>query len=113
LADASSLNLKATPSAGWQFSHWTICGTQASHGDSPTNWSPTDNPYNVNHGYGDIYRYQAIFTPVGTTASPTPTPTSSTGGIGGMSTETWIIIGLIVVIVVILIGFGIYATKRR
>jgi hypothetical protein len=72
LEDATAFNLTAMPSNGWQFSHWTICGTNASHG-APVNWDPTDNPYNVNHGYGDVYRYQAIFTP--TSSSPSPSPT--------------------------------------
>jgi hypothetical protein len=111
LADASSLSLKATASSGWQFSHWTICGTQASHGDAPTNWSPTDNPYVVDHGYSDVYRYQAIFVPVGA-EQPTPTPTPG-GTVGGMSTETWIIIALVIVIIVMLVGFGLFLAKRK
>ncbi len=112
LADATSLNLKATPSNGWTFSHWTICGTQTSHGNAPTNWDPTDNPYNVNHGYGDVYRYQAVFTPVGS-VEPTPSPSISGGTLGGMSNDTWIIIGLVIVIIAILIGFGVYAARRK
>ncbi len=115
LADATAFNLKATANSGWQFSHWTICGTNASHGTTPVNWDPTDNPYNVNHGYGDTYRYQAVFTPVGSTQSPTPTPTSSTtaGTVAGMSSDQWIIIVLVVVIVVVLIAFGVYAARRK
>jgi HRD ubiquitin ligase complex, ER membrane component len=72
LADASAFNLTAMASAGWQFSHWTICGTNASHGAAPVNWTPTDNPYNVNHGYGDTYRYQAVFTPTSSSTNPSP-----------------------------------------
>jgi hypothetical protein len=115
LADASAFDLTAMPSSGWQFSHWTICGTNASHGTAPVNWDPTDNPYNVNHGYGDIYRYQAVFTPIGSTTTPTSTPTATPGGgtVAGMDTNTVIIIGLVVVIVVILIAFGVYAARRR
>lgn len=74
LADASNFNLYAIPNAGWQFSHWTICGTNASHGATPVNWTPTDNPYNVNHGYGDTYRYQAVFVPT-SSSGPSPSPT--------------------------------------
>lgn len=114
LANAEALNLVAMPNNGWQFSHWTICGPNASHGAAPVNWTPTNNPYNVNHGYGDTYRYQAVFTPVGSTVAPSPTPTpTSIGGMGGLSNEMWIIIGLVVVIVVILVGFGVYAGRRR
>lgn len=113
MANAEALDLTAMPSNGWQFSHWTIYGVDTGHGAAPANFNPTDNPYNVNHGYGATYSYQAIFVPVGSTEpTPTPTPTPAET-IGGMSTETWIIIALIVVIVVILIGFGIYASRSK
>ena len=111
LANAEAFNLMAMPYNGWQFSHWTIYGVDTGHGSSPANWNPTDNPYNVNHGYGATYSYQAVFTPVGST-EPTPTPTPSGTG-AGMSTETWIIIGLVVVIIVILVAFGLYAAKKK
>ena len=115
LADATAFDLTAKASSGWQFSHWTICGTNTSHGSAPVNWNPTNNPYNVNHGYGDTYRYQAVFTPIGSTEpTPAPSATPTSGGtIGGMSNETWIIIGLVVVIVVILIAFGVFASRRK
>lgn len=71
LADATAFNLTAMASNGWQFSHWTISGANTSHGSAPVNWTPTDNPYNVNHGYGATYRYQAVFAPIG---SPGPSP---------------------------------------
>jgi hypothetical protein len=32
---------------------------------------PTENPYNVNHGYGNMFSYQTVFAPSGTT-EPTP-----------------------------------------
>lgn len=111
MANAEAFNLTAMPYTGWQFSHWTIYGIDAGHGSSPANWNPTDNPYNVNHGYSATYSYQAVFIPIGTT-EPTPTPTPG-GTIGGMSTETWIITGLVVVIIIILIVFGIYAAKKK
>jgi hypothetical protein len=115
LENAENLNLVAMPDEGWEFSHWTICGNPTPHGTEPINWTPTDNPYNVNHGYGDTYRYQAVFTPIGSSDQPTPTPTSNnTGGsMAGLSNEMWIIIALVVVIIVILIGFGVYASRRR
>jgi hypothetical protein len=111
LADAANFNLQATAQSGWQFSHWTICGTITSHGNSPVNLTPTDNPYNVNHGYGSTYYYQAVFVPIGT-SNATPAPTTSAVA-GGMSNETLIIIGLAIVIVVILIGFGVYIAKLK
>jgi hypothetical protein len=112
--NAANVNLTAMANSGWQFSHWTICGTNTNHGGAPTNWAPTDNPYNVNHGYGYTYYYQAIFTPAGS-SEPTPTPTQgTTGGImGGISTETVIIIGLVIVIVVILAAFGVMMMKKN
>ena len=114
LADASHYNIQAVPNSGWQFSHWTICGTNAIHGSSPVNWNPTDNPYNVNHGYGDVYRYQAVFVPIGSSTEPTPTPTSTTAGtVGGMSNEMLIIIGLAVVIVFLLIALAVVYAGRR
>jgi hypothetical protein len=72
LANATSLNLNATPNSGWQFSHWVISGDITSHGTSPLNLEPTDNPYNVNHGYGATYYYQPVFTQ---TNAPSPSPT--------------------------------------
>jgi hypothetical protein len=72
--NASSLNLKATASSGWQFSHWVISGVMTSHGSSPVNLEPTDNPYNVNHGYGATYNYQPVFTQT-SSSSPGPSPT--------------------------------------
>jgi hypothetical protein len=44
---------------------------------------PTDNPYNVNHGYGNMFSYQAVFTPSGTTESTPSAPEfSSAAAIG-------------------------------
>ncbi len=95
LANAENLDLTAMPNNGWKFSHWTIYGVDTGHGAAPANFNPTDNPYNVNHGYGATFSYQAIFVPVGST-EPTQTPTSTpTENNGGMSFETWIIIALL------------------
>ncbi len=74
LADATQTNIQAMPDNGWTFSHWVISGstiTNASHGSAPLNLEPTDNPYNINHGYGQIYYYQPVFTQ---SSSPTPSP---------------------------------------
>ncbi len=113
--NATNLMLTATATSGWQFSHWTICGTSTNHGGAPADWAPTANPYNVNHGYGYTYYYQAVFTPTGST-EPTPvgaTPTPNGGTVGGLSMEMVIIIALVVVIVIILIAFGVFAMRRN
>jgi hypothetical protein len=115
LGNAENLMLTATAQSGWQFSHWTICGTSTNHGGAPANWAPTANPYNVNHGYGYTYYYQAVFTKTGST-EPTPvgaTPTPTSGTVGGLSMEMLIIIALVVVIVIILIAFGVFAMRRN
>ncbi len=72
MADATSLMLTATPESGWVFSHWVISGPNLSHGGYPYTATPTDNPYTVDHGYGNTFSYQPVFTPEGTT-EPTPT----------------------------------------
>ena len=115
LENATSLILTATPSSGWQFSHWVISGTPMNHGVYSFTAVPTDNPYNVNHGYGNTYSYQPVFIPTGSTV-PTPTggaTATPTGTLGGLTTDTAIIIGLVVVIIVILIAFGVYASRRK
>ena len=53
LADATSLQLQAMPDSGWVFSHWVIAGPNLSHGGYPYTAKPTDNPYTVDHGYGN------------------------------------------------------------
>ncbi len=114
LTNATSFNLQATAASGWQFSHWIIYGPNLSHGGYPYTATPTDNPYNVNHGYGNRYDYQAVFVPTGST-EPTPSggPTTGPGGMAGLSTETWIIIALVIVIIIILIGFGVYEMRKK
>ena len=115
--NASSLMLTATPDSGFQFSHWVISGSPliGAHGNYSFTDVPTDNPYNVNHGYGNTYNYQPVFIPTGSTV-PTPTggatPTPS-GTVGGLSMDSWIIIALVAVIIVILIAFAVFASRRR
>jgi Divergent InlB B-repeat domain len=113
LTNAVSFNLQATANSGWTFSHWVISGPNLSHGGYPYTATPTENPYNVNHGYGNRYDYQAVFVPTGST-EPTPSggPTAAPGP-GGLSNEMWIIIVLVIVIVVILIGFGVFAMRKK
>jgi hypothetical protein len=112
---ASSLNLTATPASGWTFSHWVIGGPNLSHGGYPFTATPTDNPYNVNHGYGATYSYQPVFTPTGVT-EPTPvgqTPAPTAKGSSGLTSDQGIEIGLVVVIIVILIAFGVFAMRKK
>jgi hypothetical protein len=98
LADATSLQLQAMPDSGWVFSHWVIAGPNLSHGGYPYTAQPTDNPYTVDHGYGNRFSYQAVFTPEGTTV-PTPTiPEFST---------------IIVALALVAIAFGTYTVRRR
>lgn len=114
LENAKQLMLTATANSGYQFSHWTISGASTDHGGAPLNLTPTDNPYAVDHGYGYTYNYQAVFVPTGQ-ATPTPqgaTPTPAPG-MGGLTNDQWIIIGLVIVIVVVLIAFGVYAMKKK
>lgn len=101
LADATSLLLTATPSSGWTFSHWVIEGPNLSHGGYPYTAMPTDNPYNVNHGYGNMFSYQAVFTPTGTT-EPTPSVPefSSVAAIG-------------VALVLVAVAFGTITYRRK
>jgi hypothetical protein len=116
LADAEALLLSATPQSGFEFSHWVISGDSTDHGGAPLNLQPTDNPYNVHHGYGYKYNYQPVFFPTGETV-PTPTngasPTPTDGGIAGLSMEWIIIVALVVIIVIMLVAFGAILSKRR
>ena len=98
LSDATSLKLQAMPNSGWVFSHWVIEGPNLSHGGYPYTAQPTDNPYTVDHGYGNRFSYQPVFTPEGTTV-PTPTiPEFST---------------IIVALALVAIAFGTYTVRRR
>jgi hypothetical protein len=73
--NATAFNITAMPDNGWTFSHWVISGnTNVTHGGAPFTTEPTDNPYNVNHGYGETYYYQPVFTTEGASESPGPTP---------------------------------------
>ena len=100
LTNASSFNLTATPLSGWQFSHWIISGSTTNHGGAPVNLVPTDNPYNVNHGYGYTYNYQPVFNPTGTT-EPTPIPEFSS------------VATIVVALGLVAVAFGTYAYRRK
>jgi hypothetical protein len=101
LADAHSFDLRAIPESGWTFSHWVISGPNLSHGGYPYTATPTDNPYNVNHGYGNRFVYQAVFVPTGTT-EPTPSVPefSSAAAIG-------------VALVLVAVAFGTITYRRK
>jgi Divergent InlB B-repeat domain len=101
LADATELNLTATPLSGWAFSHWVIYGPNLSHGGYPFTATPTDNPYNVNHGYGNTFSYQPVFVPEGTTE---PTPTVP---------EFSAIATIAIALALVAIAFGTIAYKRK
>ncbi len=114
LADATQFYITAVPSDGWQFSQWVISGFpyDTEHGGDPFTGVRTENPYLIDHGYGNRYDYQPVFTLIGG-ATPSPTAPGGGGVIGGLSTETLLIIALVVVIIIILIGFAVYAARRR
>ena len=99
LNNAANLDLKATPATGFVFDHWVIGGSPTGHGAYTYTNTPTDNPYNVNHGYGNTYSYQPVFR---LTSSPSPT-------IPEFSNVAAIIIALALVAV----AFGTYAYKRK
>ena len=101
LANAASLDLTATPDSGFVFDHWVIAGTPMNgHGGYSFTDTPTNNPYNVNHGYGNTYSYEAVFSPVSTSSSPT---------INEFSSATAILMAAILV----LVAFGTYAFTKR
>ena len=81
LADATNMKITATANSGWQFSHWTISGAPTTHGGYPADFTPTDNPYTVGHGYGYTYYYQPVFDQVGSPgSSSSASPSSSPAG---------------------------------
>ena len=116
MASATNFNLQAKAATGWQFSHWVIEGPNLSHGGYPFTATPTENPYNINHGYGNTFSYQAVFEPIG---APTPTPGGGGGGGGGSTAvgasmiDIAIIIVLVVVIVIVLIAFAVYSSRKK
>ena len=101
LANLTSLLLTATPASGWTFSYWVIGGPNLSHGGYPFTATPTDNPYTVNHGYGNMFSYQPVFTPIGTT---TPTPTVP---------EFSSVATIVAALALVAIALGTYAYRRK
>ncbi len=101
LANATSLDLTAIPNNGWQFDNWVIGGTPMNdHGSYSYTATPTNNPYNVDHGYGNTYSYEAVFSPVGTSTSPTVNEFSSAAAI-------------FTAMALVIVAFGTYAYTRK
>jgi hypothetical protein len=79
--NATAFNITAMPDNGWTFSHWVISGqTNTTHGGYPFTTEPTDNPYNINHGYGYTYYYQPVFTQTNASGSPGPSASANSPG---------------------------------
>ena len=112
LANAASFDITAIPDSGWTFTNWIIAGTPLNHGIYSLTLTPTNNPYDVDHGYGNTYSYQPVFLPPSSTVTMyTPVPTAAPSK--GISTDTGIIIALAVIVVIIVIVFGAYAYMKR
>jgi hypothetical protein len=115
--NATAFNVTAMPDNGWSFSHWVISGnTNTTHDGSPFTTEPTDNPYNVNHGYGYTYYYQPVFTQ-SSNASGSPAPSASSGGSTGPSVSPSIpevsIIAVLTILGALAIPALIISRKRR
>ena len=99
LANATSLDLTATPLSGWTFDHWVIGGYPLTHGTYSFTDTPTNNPYNVNHGYGYTYSYQPVFSPTSTTSTPVP--------------EFSGVAAIVIALALVSIAFGTYAYRQK
>ncbi|MGZ4851386.1 MAG: InlB B-repeat-containing protein [Candidatus Bathyarchaeia archaeon] len=104
VANATSFNLMATPASGWTFSHWVIGGSPMTHGAYSFTDTPTDNPYNVDHGYGYTYSYQPVFAPNNPATSPTPTPKVP---------EFSSVAAILVAARLVIVAFGTYAYTKK
>ncbi len=105
LANASTFQITANPSSGWQFSHWVISGGPlTSHGGFSVTDTPTNNPYTVGHGYGYTYDYQPVFTPISTSTSPSPS-------VAEFSANTAII--LVAILAIALLGTIAYRKNNK
>ncbi len=96
LQNAASTTLTATPASGFTFDHWVIGGSPLTHGAYSFTDTPTDNPYTVDHGYGNTYTYQAVFTPVGSTVPEFP----------GAAV-------VVLALALVAVAFGTFAIKRK
>ena len=102
LNNATSLSLMATADNGFTFDHWVIGGVPITnaHGGYSFTDTPTNNPYNVNHGYGNTYSYQPVFSPTSSTTSPT-VPEFSSG------------IVVAIALIAVLIASGVYVFNKK
>ena len=100
LANATQLNLAATPVSGFRFDHWVIGGSPMNHGAYAFTDTPTNNPYTVDHGYGNTYSYQPVFVPTSTSPTPTVPEYSSVAAI-------------IVALALVSVAVGTFAYKRK
>ncbi len=96
LQNAASTTLTATPASGFTFDHWVIGGSPLTHGAYSFTDTPTNNPYTVDHGYGNTYTYQAVFKPVGSTI-----PEYSSAAV------------VVLAIALVAVAFGTFAIKRK
>jgi len=104
LANAASLELTATALSGWVFDNWVIGGYPLSHGAYSFTDTPTNNPYNVDHGYGYTYSYQPVFSLVSSSSTPTPKVPEF---------PTPALIGIAIALIAVLVGSGVYAYGKR
>lgn len=98
LANAGSTTLTATPDNGFKFDHWVIGGSPlaGAHGGYSFTDTPTNNPYTVDHGYGNTYSYQPVFSP---TTVP-EFPAAST-------------VILAIILIAVTAGVATFASKRK
>jgi len=101
LASAATLQLTATASTGFTFSHWVIGGYPLSHGGYSFTDTPTQNPYDVEHGYGYTYSYQPVFNAITPVTSVTPIPEFASAA------------ALITVMALIIIAFAAYGFAKK
>jgi hypothetical protein len=97
-ANGTTINLQATPDSGNTFVYWVATGTDG----HPTTIS--DNPTNIDCGYGYTYSYQAMFAPAGTETSS-----------GGM-TNVYLYVVIVVLAVIAAIGVAaalVYRSRRK
>jgi len=108
LADAANFDITAIADSGWTFTNWIIAGSPLTHGSYAFTDTPTDNPYNVNHGYGNTYSYEAVFSPVSTTTSTTPTPTATIPEFSSASA-----VAVVAALIAVLAAAGAYTYRKR